>query len=135
MTVTALGTDLGARIDGIELAAGLDDAGFRAVEDACITRKCWRPCSIPCGERYFSRTRNIVKTRRSLSSRIDPQPSFRRYASRGAAKGDCACPSVELEKAAGGSRRYLPMAREQNGEGDGRRDHQADECVSDDRRR
>jgi taurine dioxygenase len=34
MKVTALGTNLGARIDGIDLAAGLDDAGFRAVEDA-----------------------------------------------------------------------------------------------------
>ncbi len=34
MKVTALGTHLGARIDGIDLAAGLDDAGFRAVEDA-----------------------------------------------------------------------------------------------------
>jgi taurine dioxygenase len=32
MKVTALGPHLGARVDGIDLSAGLDDAGFRALE-------------------------------------------------------------------------------------------------------
>jgi taurine dioxygenase len=34
MQVTPLGQHLGARIAGADLAAGLDDAGFRAIEEA-----------------------------------------------------------------------------------------------------
>lgn len=34
MQVTSLGRHLGARIAGIDLAAGLDDAGFQAIEEA-----------------------------------------------------------------------------------------------------